>query len=498
MSRDLTDVLHAFVDDQARASASTGPDPAQRARTVAALVRRRRTQRVGGLAAASVALLAAGAVAAGALSGPAPQPAVPEPSATASASPTPAVTATPSPSATEPPDQPVSWSRGLVDPFETSPRELWSITADELVPDWAGTSRPDFLDLSTGFTRGGASTISVDETVVARVGDFDLLDGFVVGLDAETGATRWRRSAEEGRRTDGCAGLTPDGLVVCTGTTAPGGEPEVQLLDPVSGEVARAYGLPFVPDSAGLAGTVLVVHAGTGSEVIDVHWAGVDVTTGDVVWSHVAAGRGEFYEVSDTPPVTTQDAGTHVRLEGYFYDLVIDPRTGEEVEPTVDPSVNDAIPVWAPASPTSVPVYSLWTQEDGTASSQTSTPLRALDPVDGSVLWELGSVTSIPKALVGNVLIVTERAASDGGTLAVDALTGEELWSAERMLDVVATDGTRLLLSDGRVVLLADGTVLAARNGQGEPFSASVGSPARFFWTHWAGGQVATLTLLGW
>lgn len=495
MSRDLTDVLHAFVDDRARASAAEGPDPAQRARTVAALVRRRRTRRVGGLAAASVALLAAGAVAASALTGPEPQPAVPEPSVTTSAAPSPsmtpstAVTTTTAPSPT-PTATPGPWARGVVDSVLTPPTRLWTVSATEVVTEWQEQDPPLFSNVDVGDVRAGTAVIDAGSTVVTLVEDAHGFDQRVVGLDAVTGMVRWTRGEDHERPVHRCAGTSPDGLVVCWGATSSGagGAPELQLLDPATGEVVRGQPLEFPAESGGLSGSVLVLHAGTGPDATDVRWTGIDVSTGDVLFSHTEPGRGEAYEVTGDPPAaSTVVSGPYARLDGYFYSLAIDVRTGAELVRQRDLLVNFDMPVWAPTDPESVPVFDWWDPETGDPA-----PLRGRNPADGTVLWKQDAPGFSPRAVVGDLLLAGDLER----TSALDATTGRVLWTVPVSGDIVATDGRHVLMGDGAVLSLDDGSVLITplAAGPGRVFGERVLGGSN----HLAGGGGETLTLFRW
>lgn len=461
MSRDLTDVLQEFVTEQAQASADSAPDLSQRARTIAALAGRRRAQRVGGFAAASVALVAAGVVAASALTGPPPQPADPQPSVSATPSPSPTVTSGPSPTPSVPsralvpgmPDSSAPWVRGVVPSLASAPRALWTVAPADVAGDWPWEEAPLFGDVAEGAVQPGAQVVDAGDTIVAYVADLSTAHARVVGLDAATGQVRWARGASGTPALFSCAGVSPDLLVVCAG--ASDGKVQLQLLAPGTGEVVRAYPVPLEIASFAVVGSLAVVHGTVGD---DAAWTGVDVRTGEVVWSHVAPDRVTPYTEGGDPVAETLIAWPYARLLGVVYAATIDVRTGQEVDPPTGPGLIGDLGVWAPADPVSAPVLDSWRRdEQGDVVSVVSDRVRALDPRDGSLRWTYEAADVSPVALVGDVVVV----GTQGGTVSgLDATSGQVLWSSMASGHAVATDGELLLLSSGTVLRLVDGAVV--------------------------------------
>jgi outer membrane protein assembly factor BamB len=148
---------------------------------------------------------------------------------------------------------------------------------------------------------------------------------------------------------------------------------------------------------------------------------------------------------------------------------------------------NGYLDVWAPNDPEEVPVLDPWAHdESGAPVLGIRDRLRALDPDDGTVLWETEAPDLMSRAVVGDVLVASD---DESTTLGLDVMTGRVLWTAPVTGEGVATDGELLLLSSGVVLRLADGAVVRDGDGTGWP---PLGRSRRLA----AVGE--TLTLYGW
>lgn len=452
MSRDLTDVLHAFVDDRARASAAEGPDPAQRARTVAALVRRRRSRRVGGLAAASVALLAAGAVAASALTGPEPQPAVPEPSATTSASPsgtpTSAPTPTPTPEASALAATEAGALRGVIAPIPDAPRALWTTPLGSLAPAPDG-ERLFVSHVTTGFYAPHHDVVDAGTAWVYAVGAFP--ERHIVGVDPVTGAPLWRLPSEPGARaTTACFGVDAVGSIVCTGTDAAGGH-EIQLREPTSGELVRSIALEGDVHSTGYANGVVIAHGRVG--VSGIFWQGIDVSDGSAVWSHEADGAGDPAEPGTPPGGATNVVGDAALLMGHRYSVYIDVRTGESLAsdgkdgPTFESMTHGTYraSVLTGRAADELSFVPTDLQDgyggEGEPSVPSTVRLEARSAAKGSTLWTYEARGADVVGVLDDTVLLRDWE----GLVLVDARTGARRWSTGHGL-LLAFDGSRLIV----------------------------------------------------
>jgi hypothetical protein len=483
--------LHGAFDDLARQGADeqserlhrgaglSAPDIARRS----ARARRRRTTVTAatGLAAVAGLVLAGSALA----DRPDPQPAdtptithpTPEPSRTPAPSPSPS----PSTSAPAPgPDEqdPAIPTSGVVRPYPTAPSVLWRAPIDTLwtstVADSEGAT-PIVGDVAaTPHSYPGSRALAAGGTLLLAVG-VPPFDERLVGVDEADGAVRWGWRQGGDDRVLSCAGVY-DGLLVCHGE--PDGGPEVQLRDPVSGAVVRTVG----PGGNGIAVAedAVVVHSAEGT---DVHVRVLDLADGAV---RAAVDLPGYIDPS-TPGgdfvVWSETAGPLVLLHGVQFQLALDVRTGTVLaddmvpmglrpdgwvtamatdgsthavgahgEDVLLPGSPATTPqVWAPAPEVDVPLLTRSDTGDGLPDS-----VSAVDPDSGDVLWSFDGVGAV-HAVAGRTAVLL----GDTVLVAVDVITGTELWRAEPG-GVRAFDGERLVISDAsgvRALRAADGDV---------------------------------------
>ena len=171
--------------------------------------------------------------------------------------------------------------------------------------------------------------------------------------------------------------------------------------------------------------------------------AGLDLATGDVVWS--LDGRLEVLGQSDTTAVVVPFDPSMSSLPAV---RGIDLATGATVW-TSDVTLSDLSGVGVSRSPAAV-----W---DGTIAVPTGESLTALDIATGAVRW-IGPQTDHPEAADGAVIGTVDS----GRTIrALDAFSGEVLWEAPGR----PSYGDLLPIGDGIVVVNAiDGPELIAYN----------------------------------
>lgn len=133
--------------------------------------------------------------------------------------------------------QPADATRKITGTAESAPGLAWSVDAAAT----NGTTTAEFRDpvAGTEYDVGGPGFIDAGDTLVtvlgASNGNMPLRDPMMVGIDAETGAVRWRAPAAH---LDACARTPVDGRVVCF--IAPSTEPPALVgYDIASGKVTR-------------------------------------------------------------------------------------------------------------------------------------------------------------------------------------------------------------------------------------------------------------------
>ena len=264
------------------------------------------------------------------------------------------------------------------------------------------------------------------------VGAVDLANGEVLWVVCSS-AEVWRSTV----------GATDEVVVV----TEAGDYPEAQtvVLSTADGTElwrrptpAREGDIPSGP----VAGAGVVVRAnesGTGL-------VGLDVLTGDEVWSEDAAvqllGQGETVTVvADTEPINGQPPG----IRG------LDRATGVEVWSS-DISFGDSSGSGVARGPAAV-----W---DDTIAVPTNDTLTAVDMATGATLWTAPQ-TDHPEAADGVVVGATPASGPTRSIRALDAANGDVLWEAPGQ----SSYGDLLAVGDGIVAVIVavnDGTEIVA------------------------------------
>ncbi|MFS0702680.1 PQQ-binding-like beta-propeller repeat protein [Cellulomonas sp. 179-A 4D5 NHS] len=465
MSPNLRDLLHELADHETAGAAAAAPDTRTEVQMLTREIHGRRSRRVAAVASGAAAAVVAGVlVASGVVGSPRPVPASPEPSATTSARPTPETS--PEPSAIVEPEQvdpgPLV---GLVPSLAQAPEERWTVSVADLVPGWSSEEAPRLGDVTRGSILPGVRTIDAGDVQVALVADWSGLEQHLVGIDAATGDVRWSRptSAVDGYRVWTCAGVSPDGLVVCHGLDESSGATGsgVALLDPATGTVVRMLPLSRGAGTLGVTGGVVLAHGPMTAETV-LGVEAIDLATGAPVWSRELAGVVAVEEFAGEVAIgETRIEGDLVLLTGAGYAVTVDLRTGDPAPttPTGTPDVHGPVP-WGhdvrSVGPGVVPP-ALVPRVEGRGTDARALGVRALRP-DGSELWAHDAPGAVVSGLVGDGVVVGQ----DDGLALLDGATGATRWTVGAG-DVLAFDGTRLLVSQAdavEAVEVSDGSIV--------------------------------------
>ncbi|WP_107660522.1 outer membrane protein assembly factor BamB family protein [Nocardia suismassiliense] len=384
--------------------------------------------------------------------------------------------------------QPADTTRKITGTVAAAPGLAWSVDA---AATYDGAS-PEFRDPVPGteYDIGGASFVDAGDTLVAVVGssdgDMSLRNPTMVGIDAATGAVRWRTPAAH---LGGCARAPLDNHLVCF--TGPSEPPALVGYDIGSGEVTRTslewsvFALATDENRLYLAeGDVesddVRVHSGTLADP-DAHWtraftmgtaweslptdaldvsqgqglfelgttlAGFDLGTGTPTWTAELAGCSRTTRTNPALVVRIHTDCSGYRITG---SDILD-HTGR-VLATTNHEAAHSLSIDLPTDDT-VPVL----LGDG-----------AYDRRTGKLLWTSPDLVTQPRAtqseygnatsgsaiaLLGDVALLRDDAA--GTTTGLDMRTGRRLWQ-----HATERSGTPNAW-DGEVVVFADSTGLWA------------------------------------
>ena len=277
---------------------------------------------------------------------------------------------------------------GAIADVPRAPQPLWTVTLRDLVPGWSEGGDPTLGDVAAvPHALPGFRGVGIGGVLILGLGS--IVEDHLVGIDAMTGAVLWHIGPDgvDGRQTSTCVGESPDHLVVCTGRSD-SGEPQIQLLDPATGRLARTIPLGFDAHSIGVSGHLLMAHGlvtgfdpnGThsatlaGGPLVDITGRRLDVPD---VWNHPAPGR---------------------------------------------------MPIFASAEP------------GGSATGQRTDTFDAVDPLDGTQLWSVDTLSATAVGVIGDAVVVRD---ADHVSL-LDQRTGAVRWVVPG--DVVGFDGNHLLV----------------------------------------------------
>jgi outer membrane protein assembly factor BamB len=392
---------------------------------------------------------------------------------------------------------------GVIAAMPRAPHALWTVALRDLVPGWSDAVDPSLGDVAaTPHALPGFRGVDVGGVLVLGLGS--ITEDHLVGVDTTTGTVRWHVGPDgaDGRRTSTCVGESPDHLVVCQGTSA-SGAPQIQLLDPTSGRLARTIPLAFPAVSIGVSGQLVIAH-GPGQETGSNRRDGIDLSTGETAWSVVASGAVPQTDVTGDPVASTEVRGETATLSGLTYAFAIDVRTGAELDPRLtstsstrpDGLVSGVGPGGAPSAALSggplvditdrwvgasdiwyhpasrpTPIFASASAGDSAAGQQADT-LAAIDPSDGTLLWSVDSPSAVAVGVIGGGVVVRD----EEHVSLLDQRTGAVRWVVPGH-EVVGFDGTYLLVVRSNVptyvvtsVDVTDGSTLWSSSTPGGRF----------------------------
>ncbi|MBF6542348.1 PQQ-binding-like beta-propeller repeat protein [Nocardia brasiliensis] len=381
--------------------------------------------------------------------------------------------------------QPADGVRKITGTTAAAPGLAWSVAATAL-----GEGGLEFRDpvAGTEFDVGGPGFIDAGDTLVTVTGvangDLALRDPVLVGIDAGSGAVRWRAPAVGLR---GCAATPVDSRIVCYANASE--TSELVGYDIGSGKVSRTPTPWLVFALAATGARVYVaegdvesddvrVHAGTfadpqaywsrdfamGTAWEDLSSDALTVTDGQGVFA-LGAGLAGFDLDSGAPTWTAELNGcsrasglrgavverVHTECAGYRVtgsDLL--DRTGRVIA-TTDHAATQPLSIDSPADDT-VPVL--------LADS-------ARDRRTGAVVWTNPDLVTAPRATdTGNTTTGTAIAVAGEAALLRDdqahTMTGLNMRTGHRLWQVRAERYGTPAAWDGEVVVLSDATGLWA------------------------------------
>ncbi|MFI6213890.1 PQQ-binding-like beta-propeller repeat protein [Nocardia brasiliensis] len=375
--------------------------------------------------------------------------------------------------------QPADGVRKVTGTAAAAPGLAWSVAAATL-----GDGGLEFRDpvAGTEFDVGGPGFIDAGDTLVTVTGvangDMALRDPMLAGLDARSGAVRWRAPAPGLR---GCAAAPADGRIVCYANASESSE--LIGYDIGSGKITRTPTPWLVIALANLGDRVYVaegdvesddvrVHAGTfadpqaywsrdfamGTAWEDLSGDALTVTDGQGVLA-LGAGLAGFDLDTGTPTWTAELNGcsrasgvrgavvqrVHTECAGYRVtgsDLL--DRTGRVIA-TTDHAATQPLSIDRPAGDT-VPVLLADSARDRRTGAVVWTNS---DLVTASRATETGNTTTgTAIAVVGEAALLRDDQAHT--MIGLDMRTGRRLWQvrAERYGTAAAWDGQVVVLSD--------------------------------------------------
>ncbi|NMM16633.1 MAG: PQQ-binding-like beta-propeller repeat protein [Cellulomonas sp.] len=360
---------------------------------------------------------------------------------------------------------------GAIADVPRAPQPLWTVTLRDLVPGWSEGGDPTLGDVAAvPHALPGFRGVGIGGVLILGLGS--IVEDHLVGIDAMTGAVLWHIGPDgvDGRQTSTCVGESPDHLVVCMGRSD-SGEPQIQLLDPATGRLARTIPLGFDAHSIGVSGHLVMAH-GPGQDGDSARRDGIDLTTGETAWSVVTPGGAPLPDVTGDPVAMTDVRGETATLSGLAYVVAIDVRTGAELDPRLtstsvarpdglvtgfDPNGThsaslaggplvditgrrlDVPDIWNHPAPGRTPIFAS-AEPGGSATGQRTDTFDAVDPLDGTQLWSVDTLSATAVGVIGDAVVVRD---ADHVSL-LDQRTGAVRWVVPG--DVVGFDGNHLLV----------------------------------------------------
>ncbi|WP_433654360.1 PQQ-binding-like beta-propeller repeat protein [Nocardia sp. CA-128927] len=380
--------------------------------------------------------------------------------------------------------QPDDGTRKITGTAASAPGLGWSVDAAAT----HGNAKAEFRDPRAGteYDMGGSpGFIDAGDTLLAVVGvsagDMSVKEPMLVGIDAETGAVRWRTPAPH---LEGCGGAPVDGRLVCV--TAPSAEPTALVgYDIASGQVTRTptdwqvFALATVDNHVYVAeGDVesddVRVHSGTladpaanwsrsfamgtswediTSDTLDVshgqgllnlgvQLAGFDLGTGASTWTTDLGGCSRTIATSTAlvERINTECSGYHVTGTDLF------DRTGRVLAAT-DSEATHSLSIDRPTDDT-VPVLLADGAYDRRTGKRAWTSPDLVTKPRNTNSDNSNATTGTATAILGDIALLRDSDARN--MTGLDMRTGHRLWQleTERYGTVLAWDGHVVVLTD--------------------------------------------------
>ncbi|KAA8888974.1 PQQ-binding-like beta-propeller repeat protein [Nocardia colli] len=372
--------------------------------------------------------------------------------------------------------QPDDGTRKITGTADAAPGLGWSVAAATDGHPKAEFRNPvggtEFDVGSAGFVEAGDTLITVTGT---SNGDMALQDPTMVGIDATTGAVRWRTPAAD---LGGCGRVPVDGRLVCFSVPVTG-QGALVGFDIGSGEITRTptdwlvFALATTADRVYIAeGDVesddVRVHAGTlarpeanwsrafpiGTLWEDVSTDALDVTHGQgllTLGAHVAG-----FDLGTGEPTLTADLAGCASSGSTSAALVIRTKSGCSGNGISGTDILDRTGRVLAASDVKV-THSLTLDQPADDTIPVLLGDSARDRRTGAVVWtsaDLVAVNGTATAVLGDVALLRDDVAHK--MTGLDMRTGRRLWQIDSQRSGTADAW------DGHVVVLSDSTGLWA------------------------------------
>ncbi|MFI9402422.1 PQQ-binding-like beta-propeller repeat protein [Nocardia sp. NPDC052316] len=378
--------------------------------------------------------------------------------------------------------QPADGTRKITGTVAAAPGLAWSVDAATT----ADGASAEFRDpvAGTEYDMGGAGFVDAGDTLVAVVGssdgDMSLRNPTMVGIDADTGAVRWRTPAAH---LGGCAPAPLGNHLVCF--TGPSEPPALVGYDIGSGKVTRtslewsvfalaADGNRLYLAEGDVESDDVRVHSGTLADP-DAHWtraftmgtsweslpadaldvthgqglfalgaglAGFDLGTGAPTWTAELTGCSRTVRTNPALVLRIRTDCTGYRITGS--DLI--DRTGR-VLATTDHEAAHSLSLDLPADDTVPVLLGDGAYDRRTGQLRWTSPDLVTQP--RTLQSEYGNATSgAAIAVLGDIALLRDDAA--GTTTGLDMRTGNRLWqiATERSGTPNAWDGAVVVFAD--------------------------------------------------
>ncbi|MFC9897313.1 PQQ-binding-like beta-propeller repeat protein [Nocardia sp. NPDC127579] len=376
--------------------------------------------------------------------------------------------------------RPAEPMRKITGTNDAAPGSAWQVDAADLVDASGAEFRTPRY--GTEFDMGGPGFLVAEDTVVTVAGSADadsmsLRDAVMIGLDADSGETRWRAPAAS---LGGCAAAPLDGELVCFSNATPGPS-ELIGYDLGSGAISRTPVDWYVFALAVTDGRLFVaegdvesddvrVHSGTRADP-DGHWTRrFEMGT---AWEElpfdaldVGHGQGVLSLGADVAGFDLRTGATTwtIRLDGCARVVLTEPALTERIRANCPSATDDGADVFDRAgrmiaTTGNRAVHDLTLDQPADDSIPILLADTAYDRRDGAVRWtnpdllaaepfDPGAVRGAADAVLGDIAILRDRATDT--TMGLDLNTGRTRWrmTTDRDGDVQARDGDHAIFTD--------------------------------------------------